>query len=128
MTEEQQSCYSRHQFVAVACSHQQVAFEYVTCRITHYRRLFKRTAFKLPEVAPQVRFVDVGDRRAERRDCFVTERPRLVEQRGDLFAGCLAFFRSDAQIEPAVACAIWTTFRFDLEGDDTAAIVERDAI
>ena len=58
-----------------------ISFEDVGSRITDHTRFFEGAAFKLTQKTPQVRLVDVADRRSQRGHVFVTQRPRLIQQR-----------------------------------------------
>src|SRR5687767_15804415 len=75
-----------------------------------------------------MRFVDICDRRAQRRHTFVSQRTRFIEHRRDLFARSLPFLCADAQIKAAVSRAIWPPLAFNVQCDDAPAVIERDAI
>src|SRR6185503_3631975 len=97
-------------------------------RITYDGCLFKRSTFKLAQVAPQMCLVDVVDCGAKRGHVFVAERARLFEKRRDLFTRRFSLLCSDAQVKAPITRSIWTPLAFDVERYDASAVVECDAI
>src|SRR6185437_7312042 len=75
-----------------------------------------------------MRFVNVVDCCAKRGYIFVANRPRLIEQRRNLFTRRFALLGSDAQVKTPVTRPIRTPFAFDVERDDASTVVQRDAI
>src|SRR5712691_8730489 len=110
MTKKKQASHSRNHFAAILRSQQQIAFQHVLCRIAAGTRLIKSVAFKFTKKAPQMCLVDVGNGSADGWHVFKPDRTRFIEQRREFLARGLAFFRTNAQVKPAITSAIRTAF------------------